>query len=309
MGYRESEAFGLQRVPDAIESMRTLDDVKEAIKKLNALEQMLKAMDEFHINAVRFATLEAAMLVKIVNLGYKSQLTGDRKKAAEWLSEMTEEERNDVILQCSAGITITEFYRRTVKKAEKEEKSAELLEMYIDDIAEEYDENGIVSVSSFESRLDSSGLSDEVKAMMRNGLRTKLLRKRALGIGDGKGTYVSRDMARTYAEQIVETRIKSMAADMMSLVRITEEIGITPEINIDCKNNVDHTLNAENAIRLAACIVGAANPEFNTVHKRNSIFAMILHRFGFKKNDLAFGMDRIEENEIVDTVCHQTSAA
>lgn len=217
-----------------------VDQVKKMIRQLEAIKVALEAIDRFHEKSVLYAQLEAEAYLRLIELGGIKELRGYKRKTAEWLSEMTSEERHRWIAECKNGITIVEVYKSQFPpytgKTDQEKKedvvklARELIEENVEESKpidlHEYAETVRVAHSnkSAYDGLFAIKQSDTAVDEVRHYLRSKGY----VGIGENAKKYFP--AKKEYKEEIVKAirqRTRSIISDIYSLQNIINrsEIG------------------------------------------------------------------------------------
>lgn len=215
-----------------LEEIEHIDDVDVCIQKIKqilALKTALESVDRFREQSVKYARLEAAALIRVVELGGMNQLPKRLRSTAEWLSDMNVEERAEYIAMCSDGATIDYVYMREVGDPIKLAERIRAAETVRKDALCEVKEYGIVDLSEYNDRVKKA-LGREHKQTaddMIDGMRRHLLRGGAVGVGDGSRVFV---MPMPENEEAVKdaiiTRFKSVCHDMQSIKEISKKSGV-----------------------------------------------------------------------------------
>ena len=208
----------------------SVDALVTVIKKIEKWEKIKKAADEFHRLAIGFARLEAEAMIRIMELGGEDSLKKSRRKIAEWLYGLSEEEREKYIGMCAEepGYTIGAIYIRehaekvsgeiAVRAASDDKRCAvdEVfrtgyvhIKKYVDDIYEKYAEAHM-------KRVDAADVVD--------GMRGRL---RAVGaVGNGEYEYFLPEKGLTKENvQAIGIRINGIINNFKSLVGVIKVIG------------------------------------------------------------------------------------
>lgn len=215
-----------------LEEIERIDDVDVCIQKIKqilALKIALESVDRFREQSVKYAQLEAAALIRVVELGGISQLTKRLRNTAEWLFDMSDEDRASYIAMCSDGATIDNLYMREVGDPIKLAERIRGAEAVRKDALCEVKENGIVELSEYSDRIRKA-LGREHKQTaddMIDGMRRHLLRGGAVGVGDGSCVFVMPMPENEEAvKEAIIARFKSVCHDMQSIKEISKKSGV-----------------------------------------------------------------------------------
>ena len=205
---------------------QSVEQVLSMLKQLKVLKQALEAVDRFHENSVMFARLEAEALLKVFELGGINNLRGYKKKTAEWLSSISQEERAYQISRCSDGATIEAIYRHEHpddRRPSQKEKADNHVSFCFDEIMEAVEQEKPINLNKFADAVKEAdvwrnptekvGVGDAV-----DSIRHKLRDCGYVGVGERSGDYYP--AKPEYKEQIakaINTRVKSIINDVYSL--------------------------------------------------------------------------------------------
>lgn len=198
----------------------------QKIKQIDALKVALESCEKFRENAIRYAKLEAAALMRAVELDGASKLKGYKRKVAEWLFDLEESERAQYIRMCEDGLTIDQVWKREVYDEEKTRRNLgviyDLREGYIEDAKKE----GIVDLSYFAKEARAT-LPGSLASDVIDGLRNSLRKAGAVGIGGDTGIYVmpTPQNADKVRDAILQ-RFESVAADLAKIKEIANAAGL-----------------------------------------------------------------------------------
>lgn len=227
--------FGAMNV-DFIRDIPDLETAKLCLARLSGYQKALEEADRFFSMAVAFAELEAAALIRVMELsdGNRRLIRGERGEAAYWLYRMSESERKEAIQMCKDGLTLTQVWRREVKykggipPTPKEKKIQARKQEYI----YEAEKNGVVDISEFSLGDDSHHqweryLWEDAK----QGLRRSLLKSGFVGVGNRMQIYVN--PAQSSEDQVrmaIITRLESIKNDIENV----HQIAFAANIPIPC---------------------------------------------------------------------------
>lgn len=206
-------------IVDIISSV-DVKDLLRKIKQIDALKAALDSCDRFRENAIKYAKLEAAALVRVAELGGAKELKGHRRKVAEWLYGLSESERERFIRKCEEGLTIDQVWYRDIHTEEKTTEAISGLLRRRQELLLEVKNTGIAELGPFCESV-SQGLPREIRADIVDGTRNALRKAGAVGLGDSKGTYVMPNSGRTdEIREAILMRYESVASDLANIKKI-----------------------------------------------------------------------------------------
>ena len=226
-----------QSMNKEIEEIRNMGSVEEGLqylKKLKVLEQALRSVDAFYDQSVKYARLHAAALIKVVELGGLSSLTGNARKTADWLYELDEKERNIFISMCSDGATIIYIWKKYVDEPKRNKDQFELLEEIKKQAVNEVIEKGIIDIKPYQEeirRIAPKSIATDID----NGMRIRMRDAGAIGVGYDSGIYVMPMVTEEqqkyskqseYISKACHTRYKSICDDIAKLREIIQKTNI-----------------------------------------------------------------------------------
>lgn len=232
-----------------IENIVDLPELLKKIKQIDALKIALESCERFRENAIRYARLEAAALIRVGELGGIGHLKGFRQKVAAWLFGLSEAEREKYIEMCAEGMTIDQIWKRDIYTEEKlTNKINDLYELreYLVDVVKE---EGIISTQNFVEEARKT-LPDKMAEDAIDGLRGALRQAGAVGIGDNSGMYVMPTKERSdKVRDAVIMRFDSAVSDFERLRNIAKWAKIkmsykdfVPDIYITDRNGQGYML-------------------------------------------------------------------
>lgn len=246
--------------------IQTMEDIKAFIIKLETLEKLLKATERWHENICKFCALEAQAYCRIAEIGGEdfAGRNSQKRKVVLWLQSLSQEDREKCVQECfDDGISIIALYKREVIAPQKREDAIESLEYIEEKILDDFEANGIIEINSYEYYIDdirkelgSSIVTDKI-----DGIRKKIRDKGGLGIEDGKGTYVRKELASGYFKEIVDTRVRGIANDLSKLWQLAnemekEDIQVEEYGLIEKEYSASDRLSKESAINVMLSIMG-----------------------------------------------------
>ncbi len=214
-------------------------EAKRAVSKLKAVEEMLKAQEEFGRQAVKFCLLEAQVFIKIAESdGAEEQLTEAKQRLVRWIRSKDEAELAQILGEVSTGVRISAIERRENKQPTERYDAATDCKRIQKAAIDELTRTGITTINRatfYEHSENPARLDKKTIAAFYNSSTNEALRKGAYGLGDGSGTYIMpRKLDRQTTAQVVKTRIESIVRDIKSLKQICDEAKfIIPQNGVD----------------------------------------------------------------------------
>lgn len=259
-----------------IQSAPTLEAAIDNLKKLTVARSALKTADMFRKQSVKYAMMESAALIRVIELGGEKNITPyRRRKAAQWLYSLNDEERNEMIQRCRDGVTIEHVYQQEVDNPKKEARAIVTAKAYEDAVIDTFASTGIVTLNSFDEKLNSLPIDKDIVQGTKDRVRDKLRRMGGVGIGDGAGTYVSEDNPTKLSEAI-ETRIASMQADFIRLAELCKKCDTKPTFRINTHHNHTNEMPICNYFYIMLAAAGVASVETTTSKKESIIISKII---------------------------------
>ncbi len=204
--------------------IQTLEDIKTFMLKLDTLKKLLEATNKWRENICKYCALEAEAYCKIARLNMQEigiRHNSIKYKTIKWLETITDEKMEEYVSRCySEGITITAIYEEQVINPANREWAIESLEESKNEIIKQIESEGIVNISDYDKWYFNDMreiLGNDVVNNHIDGIRSKLRQKGAYGIGNGEGTYVNKTYATQYMNEILKTRMKSIADDVKKI--------------------------------------------------------------------------------------------
>lgn len=226
-----------------IDSIIDVDEIIAHLDKVHLLETFLKKKHIYKENAAKYAILHAHTILKIIDLNGIEKLEGKERKCAEWLCGLSETERQEYVSRCSEGITIECIWkneidapRRTEAKIQANIKKAQTI---VKKTVEEAKTNGYVQTEQSIKQIKE--LIPDNEDLVRDitmGMRNKLLRSGALGVGDNTGIYVHPVQRVSHDDDwqaherwsnvrmAIQNRFRSISHDIENLCTIIQTCGI-----------------------------------------------------------------------------------
>ena len=215
---------------DTIKNMPDIKTARECLARLSGFQKALEEADKFFGMSVAFAKLEAAALIRTIELGGKNAIKGDRGHAAEWLFKMSEKERDAVISKCEGGLTITQIYRMEMKPAVGLDRIGIEAKGRKDQYLSDAEEMGIIDISDFvDSKIEESK-KPSVQMLwfgQKKALRDTLLKNGFVGCGFDSQIYVDPERSdQTHIYDAIATRLLSICTDIERLEDIAHSANI-----------------------------------------------------------------------------------
>lgn len=208
-----------------ISETSSLEEMKQTIKKIDALKIALESVDAFRAQSILYARLEAEALLRVVDLGGIKQLKGDHRKTAEWLSSLSESERNKYIGMCEDGLTIDQVYKREIYWPMKYDQHIREAMEARSGLVSDLKENGYVDMSSFVWL--TGNLDSELRKDIIDGARDKLRDAGGVCVEAGSHIYVVPAPDRTEeTRKAILLRYKSAVRDIERMVAISKASGV-----------------------------------------------------------------------------------
>jgi hypothetical protein len=215
---------------ESIERIKNEEDARATLKGINAANAFLREADAALEIIGRFARLEAEALLKIAELGYAKELikgSSYRARAVRWLYELPKEEQQHHLDTCLKGQTIIQVWQTEYVKPDYEESMRVRFEYAIERIPEIFEEDGEVCLSD---ELDpyhlisGSSISEKEFYDRVDGLRNQLRKMGAVGVDDGRGTYISPEKKKKRLREAIDARVTSISRDLGLLCALIEEL-------------------------------------------------------------------------------------
>lgn len=246
-------AFNAMNV-DFIRDIPDLDGIKDYLARLSGYEKALKDADRFLSWSVEFAKLEAAALIRACELGaiQARAIKGDRGKAAKWLFNMNEKEREYIISKCENGMTITQLWRIEVKwktQPTGHQKIAQIANYKKQEYIEQAEKDNIIDISDFS---EITGRHDTMEQLVwedaKQGLRRALLKGGFIGTGNGEQIYVNPNTANNdQIRSAIKNRLQSILGDINNVAEIAHTANIMINGLSQLKNAINETIKQFNS--------------------------------------------------------------
>jgi hypothetical protein len=226
----ETMELNLSAIQASFDNIHDAYDANEEISEMERFRMLLEAADLMERNLDKFCYIEAKMWVDI---SYKFKITfvfkGKHRNMVEWLHGKSKSEIAGILERCAKGKRIWDIKREDgigsgKKRAEEKRQAIEREYLRISDaIVSEFEERGHTEnniaryVEMWGADIPEAPNAKIVRGMVKQ-TTDKLLTMGGLGLGDGRGTYVSIDvMSREDAMSVVRNRVNGILADIEKL--------------------------------------------------------------------------------------------
>lgn len=218
--------------PEIFQQIEETVDLQTAITilcKVELLETALKQAKVFKENSVYYAKLHAQALLKVVDLGGDNQLprNGYTKKAAMWLYDMVDSEREKYISMCADGLSIEQVYKREVADVEKAERKNNRLDDLREKVLDECAHKGVVSLDDYKNSVAEVLNDRSLEFDVIDGTRGALRKMGAVGVDPTSNVYVMPTPDNEYyVKRAILTRIKSVYHDILNICALTQRASV-----------------------------------------------------------------------------------
>lgn len=205
---------------ERIQCAQCVDELLSIVAQLSGVKEVLKKQKVFKEYAIKYAQLEAAALIKIVELGGENSLKGYEKKVAIWLASLDATKRSEVIQKCEYGYTIRSVWEKEVLPAEKEHEFVDDVAYMTKRLVKDLKRNGIVNTADFRDYVqeripDTVASKRETASALIDGCRNVLLKNGAVGVGNFSGLYVIPTKDKNeHVKEAIKTRLLSIKNDV-----------------------------------------------------------------------------------------------
>lgn len=210
-----------------IESINSIEEVENAIKSIATIKKVLEAADKFREQSIKFAKLEATALIRAVELGAINKIKGlYRKRTAEWLYGLPEEERQKYIEMCSDGMTIDKVFRREVGNAEDLAYALESVEYSEEKIIEKLKEDGIVKIDTFSRIVRDKIPNAKTAEDLIDGCRGRIRKAGGVGLNDEDQTYImpsKKEFGNHMVSDAISQRVRGVIKDISNIITLSTE--------------------------------------------------------------------------------------
>ena len=218
--------------PEIFRQIEETVDLQTAITilhRVELLETALKQVKVFKENSVYYAKLHAQALLKVLDLGGESSIPrgGYTKKAAMWLYDMVDAEREKYINMCADGLSIEQVYKREVADKEKADRFNMKLDQLREKVLDECEHKGVVSLDDYKSSVSELINDRSLESDIIDGTRGALRKMGAVGVDPTSNIYVMPTQDNEYyVKRSIITRIKSVRNDIMNIIALTQRANV-----------------------------------------------------------------------------------
>lgn len=223
-----------------IEGIVDAETAHDAIDTMDKLKKMLDLADQYEKYATQYLVAECKMWFAIVD-AWKADPKGDpmaffdglkqrQQKLIHWINTFDEAQREFVLNECMHGKSI-ESQRQQKVACDNLVRSAQDYEYASSEIVRRCLQTGRTTCSiegfleDWHGRIPKTFNGKVAKACVEKA-RDELLRAGAVGLGDGKGTYVMvSNMTMGEAMSAILTRVKAIKADIGALRKLRDMFG------------------------------------------------------------------------------------
>lgn len=209
-----------------IRSAQTVGDAIEALRKLGVVEEALRCVHRFEEESVRYAILQAEAIIRVCELGGISRfgpVTSTKFKTASWLFNMNGEERNKFIGMCKDGLVIEQIYKREVADVERKDGRVLQVKDELKALVQTFESNGFVDMADTNRYVQRSigCYGDGLVQDLIDGARNDLLKAGA--VGTGCSVYVKPGVGdKAFVTLALLIRYESILNDINRLVEISK---------------------------------------------------------------------------------------
>lgn len=224
-----------------IEGIVDAETAHDAIDTMDKLKNMLNLADQYEKYAIQYLVAECKMWFAIVD-AWEAAPKGDssaaffdglkqrQQKLIFWIQTFDEAQREFVLNECMRGKSI-ESQRQQKVACDNLERAAQDYEDASSEIVRRCLQTGRTTCSiegfleDWRGRVSKTFNGKVAKACVEKA-RDELLRAGAVGLGDGKGTYVmASSMTMGEAQSAILTRVKAIKADLGALRKLCDMFG------------------------------------------------------------------------------------
>lgn len=205
---------------------KDLSIVLSKLKQLRAIKDVLDRMHVFHENSIRYAKLEAAALLRVVELGGMSQLKGTTLGVAKWLSSLSRDQVEKAVAMCDEGMTISQIWKREVQEPNHRKAALDYLRDRANTEIEIFRKQGAINLSKFSSEAKNHVDAETAEDLV-DGLRCRIRKLGGVGIGNNSLEYYYPTPENyDYQKAAIKLRIHSICADVRKLEELHSISGV-----------------------------------------------------------------------------------
>ena len=209
---------------DTIKNTDDLDALLKAVTAIKDAEKVYIHAKMYRDKAIAYAQLEAAALVRVVDLGGVEKLKkGKLRDAAIWLSKMRESERDHYIRMCQNGMTIDNIYWKIVGKDAEKQVYRDFGYEQRDRLIDELKQTGKVDIGDYSTVMYKKLGAKEGKDIV-NGTRIALRDAGGLCIEEGSHVYIKDDSKdKEGIKDCARVRARSIRIDFYRLLEVLQK--------------------------------------------------------------------------------------
>lgn len=220
--------LGLDAQIQEIQNIASLEEMILMVKKIDALKVALDVVGTFREQALKYARLEAEALIRVVELGGLQSLGAKHRKTAEWLWNLEESERSEMIAKCADGLTIDQVYKREFGYKADLGNGILVAKDFIAEKIQTVKDDGIVDISSTTDFIKDKIRDNLVASALTDSLRGELRKAGAVCVEQGKGIYIiPGEVSSEQVKSAVMLRYESICRDLESIGEICKKSKVT----------------------------------------------------------------------------------
>lgn len=227
------ETVAIERTGAALGSVRTAEDANRAFAQVEAARHALKELGQLQERMAELVEAEARLVQEVARSWAgmaHGRVSARLRRAMAAYMAMDAEERDSTVAYClgypCSLIGALVRRERADRKVAEFEQARIIAEQTAAKCFERYEEVGSVSIAEYDRRI-AEYLGGAIGHGLRERMRDKLLKAGAVSAGDGM--YVNPDVRPEAIIFAVETRIRSVVADLRALRSLYEDSGCRRE--------------------------------------------------------------------------------
>jgi hypothetical protein len=224
------------------------DSAKKQVNNMERLKKLMEAAEQYGQYASQYCEQEFRLFLKIAEInGAEDKLPAAKRRMVAWLRKKRQAQIDAILDQCKDGTRLHVIFNREtrgVAEAYDPAKDCERISLQILQDAESCGRTTLTRATFYEHAKHPNRITTDMAQAYAEYTKVKLRKMNALGLGDGNGTYVmperceKRDVAK-----IVETRLKSIVADLKAIREICEKTGfVIPSEGVEIIRRVASSL-------------------------------------------------------------------
>lgn len=224
------------------------DSAKQQVNNMERLKKLMEAAEQYGQYASQYCEQEFRLFLKIAEIdGAEDKLPAAKRRMVAWLRTKSKSETSELLDQCKDGRRIHVIFNQETRRAVAAYDPADDCERISSDIEKEALARGRTELNIatfYERSKHPDRITPELASAYVEHTRGKLLKKNVLGLGDGNGTYVLPERCDSEdVSKIVETRLRSIVADLRAIRRICDETGfVIPSEGVEIIRSVAASL-------------------------------------------------------------------